>query len=435
MKKLLEIAASHGCKAEVFSTRKKSVEMSTINGAVNDVSASIQFGVSLRILKDGKQGFAYAKNLTDREELVQNALASLKAGVEINFDFPASGSVSFTEDYDESVEKMGFAEAKETIDKLKAMYSDVNEGVVSLAGGSGTSEIRILNTSGSDLYHKDSSVFGVGSLMYPGTSSGLNSVFAGKSAVNICEKDALRTIDYFKSSIPEVEVGDSRMKVLFAPDSMYALTWRLSAASSAKAFYEKVSPLLDKKNQQVFSPLLSFVNDPTSGNLGRRVFDDEGIKTGEHAIFKNGVFTTPYYNLDYASKMNEKPFGTGFRGGMWGGDKISVTPSPSLAHARFAYGEKSFEEMLSMIDRGVIVYGSLGAHSGNILNGDLSIGLNPGLYVENGKVVGRVKDAMMAGNIYSILSNVIAVENSAHYTDSMYDNPSILIDDVSVVGS
>ncbi len=88
-----------------------------------------------------------------------------------------------------------------------------------------------------------------------------------------------------------------------------------------------------------------------------------------------------------------------------------------------------------MMDRGVILYGALGAHSGNILNGDLSVGLSPGLYVENGRVVGRVKDGMVAGNIYDMLSRTIAVENASHYTGSMYENPAILLDDISVVGS
>lgn len=47
--------------------------------------------------------------------------------------------------------------------------------------------------------------------------------------------------------------------------------------------------------------------------------------------------------------------------------------------------------------------GALGAHSGNIPNGDFSIGLSPGLYVENGEIVGHVKDSMVAGNIYEVM--------------------------------
>jgi PmbA protein len=435
MEKLLEAAKSKGCKAEVFSLREKSVGMSKVNGAVSDVSASIQYGVSLRIIKDGKLGFAYTKNLIDREELVTNAMASLKAGVEAGFDFPAAGSVVFAEDYHEEVESMSFQEMRKSVEQVEELYGGMKEGVLEVGAGCGTSETRILNTSGADLLQKDSSVYAAGTMIYPGTSSGIRNIFYSSSAASPFVPDAQRAVDFFNSSLPEVEIGDSRMKVLFAPDCMYALTWRLGVATSAKSFYEKVSPLLEKKNRKIVSSLLSFVSDPASDRTGRRLFDDEGVKTTRYPIIENGVLVATCNNLDYASKMDEQPAGTGFRGGMWGGDKITMTPTPSLSHANFAYGDKSFQEMLAMIDRGVIVYGALGAHSGNILNGDLSIGLNPGLYVENGKVTGRVKDAMMAGNIYEMLSKVIAVENASHYTDSMYTNPAILLGDISVVGT
>lgn len=46
-----------------------------------------------------------------------------------------------------------------------------------------------------------------------------------------------------------------------------------------------------------------------------------------------------------------------------------------------------------------------------------------------------VKNGMAAGNIYEMLSKAIAVENSPHYTGSAYENPAILLDHISVVGS
>ncbi len=435
MEKLLKIAVAKGLKAEVYSIREKSLSMSKVNGAVNGVSASIQSGVSLRILKDGKLGFAYTKNLIDREELVSNALSSLDAGVEALYDFPDSGSISISEDYDEVVEDMSFPEIRKNVEQIEDLYGVMKEGILEAAAGCGTSELRILNTSGSDLRQKESTVYSMGSMIYPGTSSGIRNIFMGVSDAEPCISDVKRTVDFFHSSLPEVEIGDSRMKVLFTPDSMYALTWRLGVASSAKSFYEKVSPLLNKVDSPVVSPLISLISDPAEGRTGRRFFDDEGIKTRRVPVFENGVFKTVYNNLDYASKMNTAPLGTGFRGGMWGGEKVALSPAPTLSYATFSLGSKSFEDMLAMMDRGVIVYGALGAHSGNILNGDLSIGLNPGLYVENGKVVGRVKDGMMAGNIYEMLSKAIAVQNKPYYTDSMYDNPSILLEDISVVGS
>lgn len=435
MEKLLEMAAAAGCRAEVFSTRSRDLGLSKVNGAVSDVSASIQSGVSLRIIKDGRIGMAYTKNLIDRKELLKNALASLAAGVQADYDFPASGRVEHLEDYDGSVEERGYDWLSDQIAALEPLYRKVKEGVLSLHAGTSRTETVIKNTSGADLLQKETDVYCMGNVIYPGTANGLRNIFQGRSDAVIHLPDVSRTVAFFNDSLPEVETGEGRMKVILVPEVIHAVTWRLGSASSGKAFHEKVSPLLEKKGRKVFSPLVSLVSDPATGNSGTRLFDDEGVKTRRVPIFEEGVFMNTYNNLDYASKLGEEPTGTGFRGGMWGGDKISMNPLPSLSHARFATGNSSFEEMLAIVDRGVIVFGALGAHSGNILNGDLSIGLSPGLYVENGSVKGRVKNGMVAGNVYEMLSKAIAVENGPHYTGSAYENPAILLDDISVVGS
>src|SRR4030042_4429702 len=116
---------------------------------------------------------------------------------------------------------------------------------------------------------------------------------------------------------------------------------------------------------------------------------------------------------------------------MWGGETVSFKPSPSLSHLFIQPARRSLSDMISTMKRGVIVAGALGAHSGNILNGDYSIGLAPGLYVEDGRIVGHVKDAMVAGNIFDTMKRVAEIENEQRPgSGGMY--PAILFDDVSV---
>ena len=86
--------------------------------------------------------------------------------------------------------------------------------------------------------------------------------------------------------------------------------------------------------------------------------------------------------------------------------------------------------LLKEMGTGVVVAGVLGAHSGNILNGDYSIGLSPGLWVENGEIAGRVKDAMVAGNVYEDLKNVVALGDRQH-AGFMGRFPALLLDGVS----
>jgi len=123
--------------------------------------------------------------------------------------------------------------------------------------------------------------------------------------------------------------------------------------------------------------------------------------------------------------------GHGFKSSVWGGETISIKPVPTLEHLYIRCGNKKFSELLSLIDRGIIIASALGAHSGNIPNGDFSIGVSPGLYVENGEIVGHVKDAMVSGNIYDTMKNVIAIEDTYHPA-YMGTFPAILFDDVSL---
>jgi len=63
--------------------------------------------------------------------------------------------------------------------------------------------------------------------------------------------------------------------------------------------------------------------------------------------------------------------------------------------------------------------------------GDFSLGVSPGLYVENGKIIGRLKEGMVSGNIYKMLKKIDAVEDKLHATGSNW-MPSILVDNVHV---
>ena len=87
--------------------------------------------------------------------------------------------------------------------------------------------------------------------------------------------------------------------------------------------------------------------------------------------------------------------------------------------------------MIGSMDKGIILDGVMGAHSGNIPNGDYSVGVEPAFYVENGEIIGRVKDAMVAGNVYETLNNIVSIEDKVH--ESWGGRfPAILCDDVNV---
>ncbi|MEN8207733.1 MAG: metallopeptidase TldD-related protein [Candidatus Fermentibacteria bacterium] len=433
MKKLLDTAAKVCDQAEVFSIRNDSSSLEMRNGKPSDMSASIQSGYAIRVLKNGRIGTAYTKNLLDRDELVRNALDSLKGNVEAGFSFPGSSEIPESWVPDESVSSMGFHDLHSRSRAALDYLSQKIEGQIDVSSGRGILDMAIMNTNGLNVSRKSSFMYIFASLLFPNTETAVRKLYQSRKSGDFPEKDLDILADLYTSGLPEVDIPSGRMKVVFTPSTMYTILWRLSRAVSGKSFYNKVSPLQNRREEKVLSEKFTLYGDPTDPlEVDQHFFDDEGVPAKKHTIFEKGVFKNLILNLDYADKLKEDPTGTGYRGGMWGGETVALAPAPSLSCSRIAPGKVSFEDMIRSIDRGVIVLGVLGAHSGNILNGDFSVGLNPGFYVEDGVIKGRVKDGMVSGNVYDVLNNIESVENSLHvsFTGGMF--PSILLNDVSV---
>ncbi|HLE02013.1 MAG TPA: metallopeptidase TldD-related protein [Dehalococcoidia bacterium] len=68
----------------------------------------------------------------------------------------------------------------------------------------------------------------------------------------------------------------------------------------------------------------------------------------------------------------------------------------------------------------------MGAEQGNVLGGDFSGNVLLGYKIEGGEVVGRVKDTMVSGNMYSCLKEGVEVGRGARWVDGLYTPPILL---------
>ncbi len=433
MRKLLDLAADKSDQAEVFHYRSDYGSLSVRNGRVTDMSAGIQTGYALRIIKNGKLGTAYTKNLLDPRKVAENAGISMKGHVEAGFSFPSPCDLPPPPSMDGTVASMGFDDLYSYSDKAYEYLSDRVEGQVDIAAERSVTDVSIMNSNGLDVTRHSPVMYLFASVLFPNTETAVRKIYRSSSASEFPGEDLEEMAELYRAGLPEVEVHGGRMQVMFTQDTMFTLLWRLSAGASGMAFHSGISPLLKKRGKKVLSEKFTLYDDPTDTSRPEAsFFDDEGVKTRKHVVFRNGIFENLILNLDYAARLGEEPTGNGYRESMWGGETVAIQPAPLLKTPGIAPGKASFRDMVSGMDRGVIVMGVLGAHSGNINNGDFSVGLNPGYYVENGKIKGRIKDGMVAGNVYEVLRNVVAVEDELHDSLTGGRFPAILLEDVSV---
>ena len=87
---------------------------------------------------------------------------------------------------------------------------------------------------------------------------------------------------------------------------------------------------------------------------------------------------------------------------------------------------------LDDIQEGLVVEYLMGAGQGNTLGGDFSGNVLLGYKIENGKIVGRVKDTMVAGNVYRILNRIAAIGSETVWVGGTLQTPPIYFSNVSV---
>ena len=78
-------------------------------------------------------------------------------------------------------------------------------------------------------------------------------------------------------------------------------------------------------------------------------------------------------------------------------------------------GNTPYETMIRNTQKGLLVHEFLGLGQGNPINGEFSVNIFLGYKIENGKLVGRVKDAMLAGNAFEALKNIINISQEREW--------------------
>jgi PmbA protein len=88
--------------------------------------------------------------------------------------------------------------------------------------------------------------------------------------------------------------------------------------------------------------------------------------------------------------------------------------------------------MVEDMKEGLIVEEVMGAEQGNLLSGDFGGNVLLGYKVENGEIVGRVKDTMIAGNVYRVLEELLGIGQEARWVGGILQTPPLYCPRVSV---
>jgi len=417
-------------EAEVFMISSEETPVQFEANRLKHIQSKRSNSVALRIVRQGRIGYATTTELGDSQNLVNNAVETAQFGMTAKFELPSLTAYPQVEAYDPDTGSVSLEKMIELGEKLIATVRGHTSDIICKAGVSkDVVSVRIINSRGGQAnYRKSIFSLGIEGTLIRDTDM----LFVGESQSSchpLLEPKAVAEV-----VLQQLELAKNRasspsqsLPVVFTPNGVASsLIPPLMAAFNGKTVLEGASPIGNRLGQPVFDAKLWLWDDPTIAyRPGSRPCDDEGIPSQRTPLIEQGTVANFLYDLQTAALAHTQSTGNGSRsrGGL---------PSPSPSAFIIAPGKTSFDEMIQDIKEGLVIEQLMGAGQGNILGGDFSGNVLLGYKVESGKIVGRVKDTMVSGNIYQILKQITAIGSETKWVGGFLNTPPLYCPSVSV---
>ena len=433
MEKLLQQACKKVDSAELFKVKSKTIPVNFEVNRLKSIDISENEGKALRVINKGKIGFSSFTGSEDFDLMVEKATATSEFGSEASFNFPGETKRRGKEKinvYDEKVVDKSIEEmvkiGEDIIERVKDFNRKLRCDVTILKS---YSEIEYLNSKGGNFsYSKTAIAYSVmvQKIKNQDILMVYSSLESGKDNLNAEEltSEIIENLEWGEKIVP-VESG--KMPVIFTPKAALVLILPIISGLNGKMVLKKISPLTSQKNKKLWSDLLTLYSDGTIDfAAGSAPFDDEGVEMKRVPLVEKGEIKNFYYDLQTAGMAGVKSTGNGLRAG------LQSEPVPGISNLIMEEGKVSFREMIKDISEGIIIDQVLGLGQGNIISGAFSNNVQLGFKIENGKIVGRVKDVMISGNAIEELKNIVSLGNKSKWISGKYKFPHIYLKSLSV---
>jgi PmbA protein len=419
---LLDLAMRSGANAaEVFQSQSLSRPVFFEANRLKQLESSQAEGVALRLWQDDRPGLVVAYGPVEPQVLVDRAIALSQLNEPETVELAPASQVQYP-DLGEEVSVNQLVEwGKEAI----ALMRDGNSDLLCASEWECDMEtIRLINSNGLDCGYTDTTLSCFLSADWVRGDDFL-SVSDGQTQRGSLDpialaQQVLQRLEWAKKSAAPPA---GRVPVLFTSKAADMLWGTVQAAMNGKQVVEKASPWGDRLGEPVTSSALTLSQQPDAGPFSCP-FDDEGMATQPITFIKEGVLQLFYTDRTVGRALASGSTGNGFRSG------LGSYPTPGLFNLVVEPGRRSLSELIGTMQQGLIVDQMLGGGAG--ISGEFSVNVELGYRVEKGAIVGRVKDTMIAGNVYAALKN-LELGGDADWNGSCY-TPSVIVEGLSTTG-
>ncbi len=436
--KVLHWATSKGADmAEVFLSNDRELQIKVREGKVETMKLAGERGLSVRLMKGSRVGFAYTSLLDEKniENVVEQALVNASSTADDPFRIlpPPSFKYPKLDLYDKTIIDTSVEEKIELAKKMETTAKNYDPRVKIIEGSIYTdaeTEITLMNSKGVDLNHRGN---------YCGIYIALVAVQNEESQTGFAINYGLKYKDLDAASagreaaerairmLGAKTVPSQKLPVLLEPYVANGFLGLLAPSLTAEAVQKGRSLFAGKMGQAVASDRINIVDDGTlQGGIASMPFDGEGVATSRTELVNGGYLKGLLYNSYTAEKDGVKSTGNGVR------SSFKATPEVGATNLFIEKGSFEPKELISGLDKAIYITEVLGMHTANPISGDFSLGV-AGLMIEKGKITYPVRGVALAGNIIDMMKKIEAVGNDLTFFGGM-GAPTLLISEMVLSG-
>ena len=371
------------------------------SGRLKSAETAQAASYTVTVLARGRRGQAAGTDVADLDEMIDRALALAKAGSAAHFAaYPAPGEAATVRRWSQQTVDLSrerlIEDCQRMVDALKAYDPEL---FIEAGGHRGESESLLVTTGG--LCHSSTATsWQLGT--WAQRTEGTDMLFAGfgrswNELGGLYDADAIaaHVLEDLRNGEKIAAPPVGRSTAVLSPEVLAMLLSAVGMGVNGRNVGKGDSPLRGRLGEKVLDECITIVDDPhVDCAPGSAEIDGDGVPTRPTNIFARGVLEHFLYDLDSAGLAGAEP--TGHNG---------CRPHYPAVLA----GEKPHEELLAGVEDGIYLKQLLGFGQGNLINGDFSCNVALGFRVRGGQIVGRVKNTMVAGNVYELLAADVAL--------------------------
>jgi PmbA protein len=446
MDDLLELAkgiagqARGGEQIEAYVARANDTAVRVYEGEVEHFTSAQSEGVGIRVVKDGRVGFAYAGTL-DRagvDEVLAEARDNVSFGTpdewaglaepdgvavvqqdlwrEELLSLPTADKIALAKE----LERLTLA-ADSRVRVDEADYADVRaEGAVATSTG--------IATAG----RETGAYLSVSTLADDGdvTHTGFGFTVGRSPADFDPERAAREAAERATRLLGATKPSTGKVTVVLDPFVSAQFLAIIGGTLNGEAVLKGRSIFAGRVGEDVAAAGLTLIDDPTNPlAYTASEIDGEGLATRRNVLIDGGVLQMFVQSSYSARRSGAAPTGNATRGG------FKSTPGCGCLALSLVPGTRSQAELVADVDEGVLVQMVQGLHSGvNPVSGDFSTGAS-GLMIRDGQLAEPVREFTIASTLQKMLKDVVEVGGDVEWLPMSAAGVSLVIGDVTMSGA